>query len=148
MKKEVKEKRVLFTKHILTSPMKIGKYATQDEPILRTLATKHGLTVSGPIEHAYWNMAIEGIHILEIWLPVEGRINERSIEEMKLIKEYKCLTSDFKRPIEEIGDAWFELGEEAKKLGHQLTHHEREVYRRMDCDNPENNDIELQIGII
>jgi effector-binding domain-containing protein len=106
------------------------------------------LKVLGPLEHAYWDMAIQAApHILEIWLPVNGFLDGKTIEGLKHIPGYKCLTAAFKRPIEEIGDAWMALGEKAKASGYQLTNHDREVYRMMDCDHPENNDIELQIGI-
>jgi effector-binding domain-containing protein len=148
MQKEIQEKWVLFSKHTLNSPMDIGVYASQDEPNLRALATQHGLKVTGPLEHAYWDMAVQGApHILEIWLPVEARAKDQKMEGLKHVSEYKCLTAAFNRSIEEIGDAWMELGEKAKKYGHQLTNHDREVYRIMDCDHPGNNDIELQLGI-
>ena len=34
-----------------------------------------------------------------------------------------------------------------QRKGYQLTNHDREIYKTMDCDNPSNNDIELQLGI-
>jgi hypothetical protein len=74
MERIIEGKWVLFTKHILNSPMEIGKHASQDEPILRSLAAKHALEIIGPLEHAYWNMSIPGVpHILEIWLHVQAK---------------------------------------------------------------------------
>lgn len=148
MQKEIQEKWVLYTKHILNSPMDIGVYASQDEPNLRALAAQHSLKVIGPLEHAYWDMAVKGVpHILEIWLPVEAKAAGKNIEGLKYVEGYKCLTIPFKRNIEEIAEAWMELGKKAEGLGYKLTNHDREVYRMMDCDHPENNDIELQMGI-
>jgi effector-binding domain-containing protein len=148
MKKEISEKWVLFTKHILNSPIDIGEHASQDEPHLRNLAERNGLLVTAPLEHAYWNMAVEGVpHILEIWLPVQANPNGNPMQGIKRVEEYRCFAAEFKKPIEEIGNAWMELGELAKKFGLQLTNHDREIYKTMDCDAPERNDIELQMGI-
>lgn len=148
MEKEIQGKRVLFTRHVLKSPMEIGAFAEKDEPMLRAKASELDLDVTGPLEHAYWDMAVKGVpHILEIWLPVDGKAESRDIDGLKRVEAYKCLSADFRRPIEEIGDAWGELGGKAKSLGYTLTNHDREVYKVMDCDQPEKNDIELQIGI-
>jgi hypothetical protein len=148
MEKEIEGKWVLSTKHVLASPMEIGKHSNQDEPTLRALATKHGLKVTGPLEHAYWNMSIQGVpHVLEIWLPIQKQEGDPNIEGLKFVEPYKCFTSNFKSRIEKIGDAWMELGKAATKAGCLLIHHDREVYRRLDWENPENNDIELQMGI-
>lgn len=148
MEKEIPGRWALFARHTLSTPMDIGDHASRDEPILRALASKNGLEVAGPLEHAYWDMAIKGApHILEIWLPVLVKSEGQVMAELKHIESYNCLSSDFRRPIEEIGDAWMELVEKARKLGYQLTNHDREVYKTMDCDHPELNEIELQLGI-
>lgn len=148
MLKEVEEKQVLFTRHELESTADIGILAGQDEPKLRALAESRGLRVAGPLEHAYWNMAVRGVpHYLEIWLPVQGKPDGAAIGNLKTIPRYKCLSAGFTRPIEEIGDGWMALGVKARQEGLQLTAHDREVYRVMDCDDPRNNDIELQMGI-
>lgn len=144
----IPKKWVLFARHTLSSPMDIGVHASKDEPKLRLQAESLGLNVAGPLEHAYSNMAVKGVpHILEIWLPVEQPAPSMSIENLKTVESFRCLTTRFKRPIEEIGDGWMELGEQGRKLGFTSTHQDREVYNVMDCDNPANNDIELQLGI-
>lgn len=130
--------------------MDIGVHASKDVPSLFALAKEHGLKVTGPIEHAYWDMALpDKPHVLEIWLPVEveAGAEKTNIAGLQRIEPYKCLSAPFKRPIHEIGDAWGELGSEAQKLGHVSTHHDREIYKVMDCDDPTKNDIELQLGI-
>lgn len=148
MEKTVPGKWVLYTRHTLNSPMDIGLHASTDEPVLRRKAAESGLKVAGPLEHAYWNMAVDGVpHILEIWLPVEPRASTEESEDLKRVDAYKCLVSEFKRPIQEIGDAWMELGEKAATLNLRTTDHDREVYRVMDCDHPGGNDIELQLGV-
>lgn len=146
--KEVPGQWVLYARHELKSPMEIGKHADKDEPALRAIAASHGLEVVGPVAHAYWDMAVKGApHLLEIWIPVRNESEKKIIPEIKQVPAYKCLAMDFKRPIEEIGDAWMELGDKCREEGHIANHHDREVYRVMDCDNPRNNDIELQLGI-
>jgi hypothetical protein len=148
VEKEIKGKWVLHAKHVLASPMEIGSHSNRDEPALRALAAKHGMKVTGPLEHAYWNMSIPGVpHVLEIWLPIGNQEGHPSIEGLKFVEPYKCFTSVFRGRIEEIGDAWMELGVAATKAGCSLTHHDREVYRRLDWEHPENNDIELQMGV-
>lgn len=148
MLKEVPERWVLFLRHQLNSPMEIGMHAEKDEPALRALAKVHGLEVAGPLEHAYWDMAVKGApHLLEIWLPVRNEPGKKFIPEIKHVAAYKCMAMEFKRPIEEIGDGWMQLGDQGLEAGCIATHHDREVYRAMDCDNPRNNDIELQLGI-
>ena len=128
--------------------MDIGVFAGQDEPELRAKATELGLDVAGPLEHAYWDMNVRDVpRILEIWLPVTGTMESRTVDGLKRVEAYKCLTADFRRPIEEIGRAWGELGDKARGLGYSLTGQDREVYKVMDCDHPDKNDIELQIGI-
>jgi effector-binding domain-containing protein len=148
MDREIPEKWVLFTRHAIASPMDIGIHVREDEPKLRNLARRHGFGVCGPIEHAYWGMAVEGApHVLEIWLPVRGGQEGATIPELKYIDRFKCLVSEFKQPIEQIGAAWSALGQEARRRGLTTTHHDREVYKVMDCDHPERNEIELQLGI-
>lgn len=144
---EVQEKWVLFTRHLLSSAIDIGRHAGADEPALRERAKELGLSVAGPMEHAYWDMAVsDAPHFLEIWLPVHVPA-QASHPELKKVPAYKCLAESFRRPIEEIGDAWMDLGERARKMGYALTNQDREVYRVMDCDNPQNNDIGLQLGL-
>jgi hypothetical protein len=148
MIKEIPGKLVLFQRHVLNSPMEIGKHVDADEPKLRSMAKELGLEVAGPLEHAYWDMTVKGApHLLEIWLPVMKEPASGAMPQLKKVSPYKCLTLEFKRPIDQIGDAWMELGDQVREAGHTATNHDREVYRVMDCDNPLNNDIELQIGI-
>lgn len=148
MLKEIPGKWVLFFRHQLNSPLEIGMHADKDEAALRALANGHGLEQVGPLEHAYWDMAVKGApHLLEIWLPVRNESEKKFIPEIKQVAAYKCMSLEFKRPIDEIGDAWMELGDACRESGHTVNNHDREVYRVMDCDNPQNNDIELQLGI-
>jgi hypothetical protein len=148
MIKSIDEKCVLYFRHELASPMEIGEHAAADEPRLRELAAQHGLKIAGPLEHAYWNMAIQGVpHILEIWLPVFPPLDSIVSLPLKKMGAFHCFTAEFTRPIFEIGDAWAELGNAARGQGIAPSHHDREVYYVMDCDRPERNRIELQFGI-
>lgn len=146
--KTVAEKWVLYTRHELGSPMEIGIHAGTDEPHLRAVAKENGLEVAGPLEHAYQDMAQKGVpHFLEIHLPVRGVRDGLALPQLKRSPAFKCMAMEFTRPIEEIGDAWMELGDMGAKAGMKNTHRDREVYHHMDCDSPELNRIELQLGI-
>lgn len=66
MEKEIQGSWVLFARHTLYTTMDIGDDASRDESMLRALASENGLEIAGPLEHAYWDMAIKGApHILE-----------------------------------------------------------------------------------
>ena len=144
--KVVPAKSVLFLRHVLTSPADIPKHAAADIPALEELARKHGYQVAGPIENAYWNMAIPGIpHILEVRLPVV-KADRPGVQEYKEVAAFTCVSVHFRASLDDIGEAWGALGEAAAKQS-KPNAESREVYLHLDDADPSKNDVELQMGV-
>jgi effector-binding domain-containing protein len=140
--------KVLYSSHRTTIPQ-LGEFVGTIAKQLYAEAARLGVLVSGPQYWMYHGMDgnPQTEFTLEIALPVQGDVNNSSFSS-KVLPPYKSLNHLHKGAWENMPDSYGELLAyiDANKI--PMTDECREVYLNVDFENPSNNRVEIQMGIV
>lgn len=121
----------------------IGKRLKKD-------AEAQSLKITGDQSWMYYDFTGEpdALFTLEIAFPIESLPETYKGEfAVKTLEEYKCLATKHEGDWMQIPNTYGKLMNYVKENSIQPKTNSREIYTNVDMENPENNTIEIQLGI-
>lgn len=140
--------KVLFSSHRTTIPQLknfVGAIAKE----LYAEASASNALVSGPQYWVYYGMDgnIDTVFTLEIALPVQGEIQSSKFS-TKELPAFKSLIQEHEGPWEKMPASYGALLQHIEQHKIPMNDECREVYTNVDFNNPDNNRVEIQLGIL
>ena len=109
-----------------------------------------GYEITGPVYWIYYGMDgnPDTQFNLEIGIPVQEKKNPNDGFICKTVETMECATLIHNGTWENLSQSYSFLIAELMKSGRMLNGVAREVYINIDFNNPENNNTEIQLGLI
>ncbi|MFX3625908.1 MAG: GyrI-like domain-containing protein [bacterium] len=117
---------------------------------LKKDAEEQNIKITGPQSWMYYDFTGEpdAFFTLEIAFPIDTLPeNYSGAFAVKTLDEYKCLSTSHEGDWMQIPNTYDKLMTYVKENSIEAKTNSREVYSHVDMENPENNKIEIQLGI-
>lgn len=117
---------------------------------LRKDAAAQNIKIAGAQSWMYYDFTGEpdALFTLEIAFPIETLPENYTGEfAVKTLPEYKCLSTAHNMDWQLIPNTYGKLMEYLKENSIQPKTNSREIFTHVDMDNPDNNKVEIQLGI-
>ncbi len=140
--------KVLYSHHRTTIPelvQWVGSVAKQ----LYAEALNSGAMISGPQYWVYHGMdgKDETVFDLEIALPIQGAVHSTKFK-VKELQPLRSLSHWHEGPWENMPATYGAMLQHIELHKIPMVDECREIYYNVDFDNPENNRVEIQLGIM
>lgn len=140
--------KVLYSSHQTTIPQ-LGEFVGTVAKELYAEASLLGVLVSGPQYWIYHGMDgnNDTIFTLEISLPVQGELASTKFG-VKELPALKAVSHWHKGPWEKMPESYSAILQHIEQHKIAMTDECREIYYNVDFSRPENNQVEIQLGIL
>lgn len=140
--------KVLFSSHRTTIPQ-LNDFVGIIAKELYAEAAANNALVSGPQYWVYHGMdgKMDTVFTLDIALPVQGDIKSSKFN-TKQLPAFKSLTHEHEGPWDKMPASYDALLQHIEQYKIPMNDECREVYTNVDFNNPDNNRVEIQLGIL
>lgn len=139
---------VLYSTHQTTIPQ-LNNFVGTIAKELYTEAAKNNVLVSGPQYWIYHGMdgKDDTVFTLEIAMPIQGEIKPGKFK-VKQLAPYKSLAHLHTEDWEKMPATYGQILHHIDQHKIAMTDECREIYLNVDFENPKNNLVEIQMGIV